>query len=186
MKTHDRKENLERFLKTHSLKGAASVAPKQNKNIKDLLFMLAIYLSVPLMFSLFADFQGNEFSMIFLVITYLLCSIAIYLLVSSLLFRISNTYLFLMLLIVVLLLIALFSIPYSFYGVSIDSGVSHDKKDALYLSFITWTTVGYGDAVPVGTGRYFAMTQGIISYVVMGLMIAKLLNLMSRPNAKQR
>lgn len=83
-------------------------------------------------------------------------------------------------------LIGIFAIAYQYNGVMISGSVSNSYLDGLYLSFITWSTVGYGDALPVGSGRYYAMAQGLVSYLMMTVLIAKLIFYVERVNAEQR
>lgn len=45
--------------------------------------------------------------------------------------------------------------------------------DALYFSFITLTTIGYGDFVPVTTlGKVFTMGYGLLGIGIVSLFIA--------------
>ena len=54
---------------------------------------------------------------------------------------------------------------------------------ALYYSFITLTTVGYGDIVPVsGPARMLAMTEATIGTIYMATLIARLVSLYSAPS----
>ena len=79
-----------------------------------------------------------------------------------------------------------FALAYAYHGVIIDGVVSNNVSDGLYLSFITWTTVGYGDVLPLSTGRYYSMAQGIVSYVMMAAIIAKVLFMIQQDDAQQR
>jgi len=74
--------------------------------------------------------------------------------------------------------IILFADVYKIFGL-IDTGNNHqseihDPIIAVYFSFITWTTVGYGDFVPTVSTRFFAATEAVIGYVWMGLLISVL------------
>ncbi|WP_285670673.1 ion channel [Paralimibaculum aggregatum] len=40
-----------------------------------------------------------------------------------------------------------------------------------YFSAITFSTVGYGDCVPYGPARVFAMLQGLLSYFFVGITL---------------
>ncbi|MGF1445419.1 MAG: ion channel [Pikeienuella sp.] len=40
-----------------------------------------------------------------------------------------------------------------------------------YFSAITFSTVGYGDCVPYGPARIFAMLQGLLSYFFVGITL---------------
>ncbi len=48
--------------------------------------------------------------------------------------------------------------------------------NSLYFSLITSTTVGYGDLVPQGLGKFFAATEAVFGYFVFAVFIAKLLS----------
>jgi hypothetical protein len=43
-----------------------------------------------------------------------------------------------------------------------DGTITNDKYDALYFSLITWTTTGYGDLLPCGTGRWWACIEALL------------------------
>jgi len=96
---------------------------------------------------------------------------------------------FVMYFVYLVMIITSFSFLYAFFGMKNGDGVSHALQDAIYLSFITWTTIGYGDLSPMGYGRYIAMAEGIIAYIFMALLVAKLLQLIKLLNpedAQQR
>jgi len=44
---------------------------------------------------------------------------------------------------------------------------------ALYFSFVTATSVGYGDIVPVGAARAIAITEAITALLIFGAVVAK-------------
>ena len=44
---------------------------------------------------------------------------------------------------------------------------------ALYFSFVTATSIGYGDVVPIGGARVFAVTEAIIGLLIFGAVVAK-------------
>ena len=46
-----------------------------------------------------------------------------------------------------------------------DGTIVDGLSDAVYFSIITWTTVGYGDIVPVDASRLFAAAQGFLGYI---------------------
>lgn len=48
--------------------------------------------------------------------------------------------------------------------------------NALYFSIITSTTIGYGDIVPLGLAKVFAAIQGISSFFLMTIFVAKLVS----------
>jgi potassium channel LctB len=47
---------------------------------------------------------------------------------------------------------------------------------ALYFSFVTATSVGYGDIVPVGFARVIAVVEAVAALVVFGAVVAKLIS----------
>ncbi|NVO56127.1 two pore domain potassium channel family protein [Rhodobacteraceae bacterium B1Z28] len=44
--------------------------------------------------------------------------------------------------------------------------------DALYFSYVTFTTVGYGDLSPVGLCRALAAAEAVTGYILLGLFVA--------------
>ena len=55
---------------------------------------------------------------------------------------------------------------------------AHQFNDFLYFSFITLTSVGYGDYAPVGpTARSLAMFEGVFGQLYLAIMIARLVGL---------
>jgi len=42
----------------------------------------------------------------------------------------------------------------------------HSIEDVLYFSGVTLLTVGYGDIIPLGIGRWIAMIQALIGYLL--------------------
>jgi hypothetical protein len=49
--------------------------------------------------------------------------------------------------------------------------------DAIYFSFVTSTSLGYGDIYPSGFSRFFAVIEVAISLFVFGILISKLFSL---------
>jgi len=75
-------------------------------------------------------------------------------------------------------LIFLYAAIYSDCGIqNSDKAPVNDFADCLYFSMMTWTTVGYGDLVPVGKSRIFAMCEAFSQYVVMALLVAAFISL---------
>jgi len=44
---------------------------------------------------------------------------------------------------------------------------------ALYFSFVTATSIGYGDIVPIGAGRVIAVIEAIAALLIFGAVVAK-------------
>jgi hypothetical protein len=49
----------------------------------------------------------------------------------------------------------------------------HGLLSALYFSFVTATSVGYGDIVPVGIARMLAVGEAVVGLLIFGAVIAK-------------
>jgi len=63
------------------------------------------------------------------------------------------------------------------FRTGVDS-IAKDTKSAVYFSYITLTTVGYGDITPASpTARSLAMIEGIIGQLFIAVMIARLVGL---------
>lgn len=54
-------------------------------------------------------------------------------------------------------------------------GVVEDFETALYFSLVTFSTVGYGDAIPVREWRIFAALEGINGFLLIGWSTAYLI-----------
>lgn len=52
--------------------------------------------------------------------------------------------------------------------------------DALYYSTITITTLGYGDIVPLGVYRFYAMTEVVIGWIFLGIIVFYITQIMQR------
>ena len=74
--------------------------------------------------------------------------------------------------------IFIFGLLYYLVGLSSPTiqSVSHELNllDYVYFSFITATTIGYGDIIPVGLGKVLVALEGIISLLIYGIVISKL------------
>jgi potassium channel LctB len=46
-------------------------------------------------------------------------------------------------------------------------------QDSLYFSATTLVTVGYGDIIPVGVGRWLAAMEGLLGYVLPAALIVR-------------
>ena len=90
---------------------------------------------------------------------------------------------------------ALFVIPFIyslvfFFQSNEDSSCLVDKtsdgdqvinlSDAIYFSYVTWTTLGYGDIQPVGFCRILAASEAVVGYVFLALVVAYLIHLYRR------
>lgn len=51
-----------------------------------------------------------------------------------------------------------------------------DIQDAVYFSFVTAATIGYGDILPVGLGRLFSIIEGVLGLLIYGVVISKLVS----------
>jgi hypothetical protein len=53
---------------------------------------------------------------------------------------------------------------------------------ALYLSTITWTSVGFGDLIPTAGARVYAAAESILGYLFMAALAAALIHWMKKPS----
>lgn len=69
--------------------------------------------------------------------------------------------------------------PGSFAGVRpLDVGVPEHRLDLLYFSFVTLTTLGYGDVAPVTPpARSFAIVEAVTGVLYIAILIARLVGL---------
>lgn len=52
--------------------------------------------------------------------------------------------------------------------------------DILYFSYVTFTTVGYGDMAPTGLCRGLAVAEAVTGYILLGLFVAAAVALYAR------
>lgn len=75
------------------------------------------------------------------------------------------------------LIISIVIFPLLFYFVGFDNIVNDciERKtqlsDVVYFSFVTLTTLGYGDFQPVGFARLIAMIEAICGYIFLGIFV---------------
>lgn len=60
-------------------------------------------------------------------------------------------------------------------GTVIEGGV-HGFLTALYFSFVTATSVGFGDVVPLGPVRAFAIVEAVVGLLIFGAVVSKLVS----------
>ena len=78
-----------------------------------------------------------------------------------------------------LILVILFGLLYYVLDARYDILASRGKEgflNSIYFSFITSFPIGYGDVVPVGIGRFFAVIEGITGLIIYGIVISKLVS----------
>jgi potassium channel LctB len=46
-------------------------------------------------------------------------------------------------------------------------------QDSLYLSGMTLLSVGYGDVAPIGIGRWIAITEALLGYIMPAVLVAR-------------
>jgi len=67
--------------------------------------------------------------------------------------------------------------PGSFYGLSSDA-ILEIRRDLFYYSFVTLTTLGYGDIGPVGPGaRSLAITEAVVGQLYLVVLVASLVGM---------
>lgn len=57
-------------------------------------------------------------------------------------------------------------------------------SDVLYFSYVTFTTVGFGDLRPAGLCRGLAVAEAITGYILLGLFVAAAVGLYGRSHPK--
>lgn len=65
-----------------------------------------------------------------------------------------------------------FAVLYSWHGIMLNSSLTASLSDALYFSVVTWTTLGYGDILPVFFSRWVVIFQVMLGYITMALLIS--------------
>jgi hypothetical protein len=72
-------------------------------------------------------------------------------------------------------LIVIFSYAglYRHFGlVNAGGATTQDAFDCLYFSLVTFTTLGYGDFLPIADARFIAASEALVGYVLMAALIA--------------
>ncbi len=72
----------------------------------------------------------------------------------------------------------------SFYELTIVDGIKHSKDNlmnhlftCIYFSGVTILTIGYGDVTPIGIGRFVAIIQALIGFILPTSFVLKLVYL---------
>jgi hypothetical protein len=73
-----------------------------------------------------------------------------------------------------ILVLVHFAIVHHAVGFQPSAVPSDSFWDALYYSIVTWTTLGYGDIVPVRELRMFAAIEALYGYIFLGLIVGVL------------
>ena len=83
-------------------------------------------------------------------------------------------------------MIIAFGVIYWFAGVSMGSGLQTGNTEvkpdlnglatAIYFSFVTALSIGYGDVIPLGALRILAVIEGIAGLLIFGCVISKLVS----------
>ena len=66
-----------------------------------------------------------------------------------------------------------------------NKNISHDLVGGIYLSIVTWTTLGYGDFSPTESTRILAGIESLVGYLYLGIFVAFIINHLSI-NSKAR
>jgi hypothetical protein len=77
-------------------------------------------------------------------------------------------------------LILAFASFYSKNGMILDGKISHEIRDALYFSIVTWTTLGYGDIQPTDASKMMAASEALIGVISMPILLASMLYMLSK------
>ena len=87
----------------------------------------------------------------------------------------------------VLLLVVSFAWAYRQLGITDASGseitVTNDFFTCLYYSFVTFTTLGYGDFYPIGPGRALAVMESMTGYLILGVLASTAAQVLSPKEA---
>jgi len=94
---------------------------------------------------------------------------------------------FLLLIFSMLCMIYTFAQVYSRAGFYEANGtISYDFFGAMYLSIVTWTTLGYGDLRPTEAVRMLTGIEALAGYLYLGIFVAFVLNYLFPRREKDR
>ncbi|CAN5885123.1 hypothetical protein BH23GEM9_BH23GEM9_00280 [soil metagenome] len=83
----------------------------------------------------------------------------------------------------VVIMVCTFALVYSMTGLldntTPDLTTVYSFPLSLYYSVVTFTTLGYGDFYPTGSGRVLAAAEAAIGYVVLGIVVSTAARLLS-------
>ncbi|SMO81423.1 potassium channel family protein [Ruegeria faecimaris] len=75
----------------------------------------------------------------------------------------------------------LFAAAYGAFGYQDNCVIgAQGPADILYFSYVTFTTVGYGDMSPTGLCRALAVAEAVTGYILLGLFVAAAVALYAR------
>ena len=77
---------------------------------------------------------------------------------------------------IIYVFISCFSNIYIEHGIINNGVVTHEYKDTIYFSIVTWTTLGYGDFQPTESARIWAATEAFMGYIYMGLLVGLIIS----------
>lgn len=79
----------------------------------------------------------------------------------------------------------LFAAAYGAFGYNDNCVVGAEgPADILYFSYVTFTTVGYGDMAPTGLCRALAVSEAVTGYILLGMFVAAAVALYARNHGK--
>lgn len=79
----------------------------------------------------------------------------------------------------------LFAAAYGAFGYNDNCVVgARGPADILYFSYVTFTTVGYGDMAPTGLCRALAVSEAVTGYILLGMFVAAAVALYARNHGK--
>ncbi|WP_209505145.1 MULTISPECIES: potassium channel family protein [unclassified Ruegeria] len=80
----------------------------------------------------------------------------------------------------------LFAAVYGAFGYNDNCVVgAQGPGDVLYFSYVTFTTVGYGDMSPTGLCRGLAVSEAVTGYILLGMFVAAAVALYTRNHAPE-